>query len=83
LTPLHLTVSTHVMVTDIMCMLLKRGANVDLEDGKGQTPFQIALSREKYDITQPNSGRNGSSVLSKWGNLNGAPLNHRDRVEAI
>jgi ankyrin repeat protein len=39
-------------VTDVVRLLLESGANVDLGDDKGRTPFQIASSRRNNTISQ-------------------------------
>ncbi|KAH9169397.1 hypothetical protein EDB89DRAFT_2099004 [Lactarius sanguifluus] len=48
-TPLHLASRGRVVIARL---LLSHGANVDEKDGKGMTPFQVASSKGKHEMTK-------------------------------
>ena len=52
MTPLHKSLLNELTPpdADVVRLLLKNGANVDIKDDKGRTPFQIATSKELSHI---------------------------------
>jgi ankyrin repeat protein len=61
-TPLHRVSSSRIPNADSLCLLLENGADVDVEDDKGLTAFQIALAEGHGKIAQLLLGRRASIV---------------------
>ena len=51
-TPLHRLSSCRDPIAHSLSLLLENGANVDVEDDEGFTPYQIALAEEHYKIAR-------------------------------
>ena len=51
-TPLHRLTSCREPNPRSLSVLLENGANVDVEDDEGFTPYQIALAEEHYEISR-------------------------------